>query len=166
MIDLINKQRLVRLNRARLCQLADATLQTVGCAEAAVTLAFVRDAAMRRLNRQYRGHDRATDVLAFPATEAAPLAAGEAPIFLGDIVIATDTASRQAAASGLTLERELSELVIHGVLHLCGYDHETDNGEMVRLERRVRRRLLDAKSKARAQSGQRLPVRHKLMKGS
>ncbi len=62
--------------------------------------------------------------------------------YLGDIVISTDTALRQAEDAGHSLERELDELIIHGALHLCGYDHETDNGEMNRLELRLRRKLL------------------------
>jgi probable rRNA maturation factor len=63
--------------------------------------------------------------------------------YLGDIVIATDTALRQAEEAKQTFAREVQELVIHGLLHLCGYDHETDNGEMNRLELRLRKKLLD-----------------------
>ena len=63
--------------------------------------------------------------------------------YLGDIVISAETAERQAKEAGHTVEREVSELVIHGVLHLCGYDHEIDRGEMNRLELKLRRKLLD-----------------------
>ena len=141
-IEVVNRQRRERLNRPRIAALAQATLVTirtltgVDCVRSQLTIAFVRDARMRALNREYRGKDYATDVLSFPSEDAG----GEN--YLGDIVIATDTASRQARAANLTFEREVEELVIHGVLHLCGYDHESDNGEMNRLEIRLRKRLL------------------------
>ncbi|MEW6212161.1 MAG: rRNA maturation RNase YbeY, partial [Acidobacteriota bacterium] len=96
----------------------------------------VRDRAIRELNREFRHSDRATDVLSFPAREKD---------YLGDVVISTDTALKQAQEAGFTFEREVSELVLHGLLHLCGYDHETDQGEMNRLELRLRRKLIDGK---------------------
>ncbi|HXG68029.1 MAG TPA: rRNA maturation RNase YbeY [Blastocatellia bacterium] len=138
-IDVVNQQRLARINRKHIGDLAKATLAAVAhSGEASATIAFVRDRRMRELNAAYRGKDRTTDVLSFPAGP------GPAePHYLGDVVISTDTALRQAEQAGHSFEREVSELVIHGVLHLCGYDHETDNGEMNRLERRLRRRLLD-----------------------
>ncbi len=99
---------------------------------------------MQRLNRDYRGIDRPTDVLSFAYHESGALPgtlqdAGH----LGDLVISVETAARDAAELGLSFERELEHLVIHGTLHLAGYDHETDNGEMSRLERRLRRILLN-----------------------
>ena len=114
-----------------------------------MTVAFVRDRVMRDLNLRYRGRDSSTDVLSFPA-EDAPTDAGDEDFihndvsnYLGDIVISTDTAQRQASEAGHSLEREVDELVMHGVLHLCGFDHETDRGEMNRLELKLRRKLLD-----------------------
>jgi probable rRNA maturation factor len=95
---------------------------------------LVGDRAMRALNRSYRGHDRPTDVLSFPGGPGP-----EGP-HLGDVVIAIPTARRQARAAGRPLSRELRTLLLHGVLHCLGYDHETDRGEMSRLERRLRRR--------------------------
>jgi len=103
------------------------------------TVAIVGDATVRRLNRTYRGLDRVTDVLSFPAGEPAHLAAG-APRFLGDVVIARAVAARQARAAGHSTGTELRVLALHGLLHLVGYDHERDEGEMARLERRLRRR--------------------------
>jgi probable rRNA maturation factor len=92
-------------------------------------------------------------VLSFPAHEDLPPSAGpghagqaealERGAYLGDVVISADTAISQAQESCYSFEREVSELVIHGVLHLCGYDHETDRGEMNRMELRLRRRLLE-----------------------
>lgn len=68
---------------------------------------------------------------------------GDVSEFLGDIVVSTDAALRQANDAGSSIDREVDELVIHGVLHLCGYDHETDRGQMNRLELKLRRKLLD-----------------------
>jgi probable rRNA maturation factor len=96
-----------------------------------VSVAFVSDAKMRVLNRTHRGQDRATDVLSFPAGEAA---------FLGDVVIAAGVARRQALAAGHSFGVEARVLALHGLLHLLGYDHETDGGAMSRLETRMRRK--------------------------
>ena len=104
-----------------------------------VAIALVCDRKMRDLNRRYRGIDRATDVLSFPATSEVAPAAGIEP-HLGDIVIATGVARRQARVAGHPLGSELRCLALHGLLHLLGYDHERDTGQMERLERRLRRR--------------------------
>ncbi len=93
------------------------------------------DARMRRLNREYRQVDRPTDVLSFPA---------ELPGLLGDIAIDVPYAARQARRRGHGLEREVQLLLVHGVLHLLGHDHETDGGEMFRLQRRLVARVFGA----------------------
>ncbi|HJQ25106.1 MAG TPA: rRNA maturation RNase YbeY [Blastocatellia bacterium] len=142
-IEVVNRQRLCAIDGEQIARVAAAALKGAGRPDASLIVAFVRDRAVRKMNREFRGKDYATDVLSFPAAGDAfsdPTAAGAD--FLGDIVIATDTAQRQAGEAGHTLARELNELVIHGTLHLCGYDHETDNGEMNRLELRLRRKLL------------------------
>ena len=95
-----------------------------------VTVALVPDTRVRALNRQYRGQDKPTDVLSFAAEERGTL---------GDIVIATGVARRQAGEAGHSLGTELRVLALHGLLHLLGYDHEGDDGQMARLERRLRR---------------------------
>ena len=95
---------------------------------------FAGDRALRRANRLYRGKDRPTDVLSFPGER------GEAGWHLGDVLISVPVARRQAAAAGHPVERELRVLLLHGVLHCLGHDHETDGGAMARLERRLRRR--------------------------
>lgn len=100
-------------------------------ARGAVSVALVSDARVRALNRQYRGHDVATDVLSFPAN---------AHRFLGDIVIARGVARRQAHALGHGDPTELRVLALHGLLHLLGYDHERDRGTMARVERRLWRK--------------------------
>lgn len=102
-----------------------------------VCVALVTDARMRKLNREYRRVDAVTDVLSFPAGEPAPSADRR---FLGDIVIATGVARRQARQAGHGLGMEVRVLALHGLLHLAGYDHETDDGTMARIEARLRRR--------------------------
>ena len=148
-IEVVNRQRLARIDVLRVARLAEAALGAVGRSDSALTVAFVRDRVIRKLNRKYRGSDRPTDVLSFPDSDIpgavdVGFAIGEgASPYLGDILISTDTALRQAGDSGLSFEREVDELVIHGVLHLCGYDHETDRGQMNQLELKLRKRLLE-----------------------
>jgi probable rRNA maturation factor len=115
-----------------------------------VTVALVSDRRMRTLNRSFRGVDRTTDVLSFPAfapvspatrsTRAAAGGPAAGPAVLGDIVIATGVAARQARAAGHALGTELRVLALHGLLHLLGFDHERDDGVMARTEQRLRRR--------------------------
>lgn len=108
-------------------------------------LRFTSDRELRRLNRSYRGKDRPTDVLSFPG-DLPPSGGpedGEGDGHLGDVAISVPTARRQAAAAGHGPQRELRLLTLHGVLHCLGYDHETDDGTMERLERRLRRRWLE-----------------------
>lgn len=100
--------------------------------EVEVSVLFCGDRAMRALNRRYRKRDEPTDVLAFPA---------EMRGLLGDIVISVPYASRQARRQGEPPSREIDRLLLHGLLHLSGYDHETDDGQMEALEKRLRRKL-------------------------
>ena len=124
---------------------------------------LVNDREIRRLNGLYRGKDRATDVLAFPwdaperpapartkrgrgraRKESPALAAGAAIEFrnhLGDIVISVETAKRNARQEGHSTLNEIRWLILHGLLHLLGHDHESDQGEMVRLELALRTRM-------------------------
>ena len=102
-----------------------------------VAVALVGDRKMRDLNRRFRATDKVTDVLSFSA-DSAPAVTGSGPArFLGDIVIATGRAARQARAARLTEQQEWRRLALHGLLHLLGYDHERDAGQMRRLERRL-----------------------------
>lgn len=112
---------------------------------------FVSDREMRRLNRDYRDKDASTDVLSFPG-DYAPGDGGAVADpdggfpkldHLGDVVISVPTARRQAAAAGHGVDREMRVLVLHGLLHCLGYDHETDDGAMDRLEGRLRRQFID-----------------------
>ena len=105
-----------------------------------MVLALVSDRKMRALNRQFRGVDRATDVLSFPTRGTAAggrRARGPAERLLGDVVIATGVARRQATRARHSYAVELRRLALHGLLHLLGYDHTRDTGQMLRLERRL-----------------------------
>jgi probable rRNA maturation factor len=97
-----------------------------------VSVYFCGDRRMRSLNRRYRRKDRPTDVLSFPAGDGA---------LLGDIVISVPYAMRQARRRRQSASAELDRLLLHGYLHLLGYDHETDSGQMDALEARLRRRF-------------------------
>jgi probable rRNA maturation factor len=112
-----------------------------GRARGTMTIALVSDARMRTLNRRFRGKDYPTDVLSFPAGagHSSPRPPASSP-HLGDVVIARGVAGRQARAAGHDSTEELRILALHGLLHLLGYDHEHDDGQMARLERRLRRK--------------------------
>jgi probable rRNA maturation factor len=116
----------------------DELLDALAPAGASFGARFVGDRTMRALNRDFRGKDRTTDVLSFPG---GPTPDGD---HLGDVVISVPQARRQAAAAGHPLGRELRILLLHGILHCLGHDHERDGGEMERLERRLRRRWVGA----------------------
>ena len=107
-----------------------------------LSLVMVSDRKMRALNLKFRGVDRATDVLSFPvaAEKQSTELSSVAEQYLGDVVIATGVAERQARNAGHRLGYEHRRLALHGLLHLLGYDHERDNGEMTRLEQKLRRR--------------------------
>ena len=130
---LLNRQRRSRVRPRRLRRVLERAAQALSI-DGEVSLVLTGDRAVRALNARYRGKDRPTDVLSFPG--------GGAPGELGDIVISVATARKNARALGRTLDQELDVLALHGFLHVLGYDHETDDGTMDRLERRLRRRLL------------------------
>lgn len=113
-----------------------------------LSVAFVSDRRMRELNKFFRGKDSTTDVLSFPhepdefLSESTAVAGDLSQAdFLGDIVISAEQAQRQAKENGLTLENEIKQLILHGLLHLCGYDHEADSGEMNARELELRDNL-------------------------
>ncbi len=105
--------------------------------DAEVSVLLIGDGAMRTLNRRYRGKDRTTDVLSFPLREGT--FSGVQHQLLGDIVISVPAAARQAKAAGETLLDEIDRLLVHGFLHLLGYDHERGGAEARRMEARERR---------------------------
>jgi rRNA maturation RNase YbeY len=139
MIEILNRQRRRKIHSPKWRTFAEQALQATGAAERDLTIVFLSDPAIRKLNRRFRGRDYATDVLSFASD--AEVFEEENQASLGEIVISVDRAIAQAQANQLSFENELKQLVLHGVLHLCGYDHETDDGEMNRLERRIRKQL-------------------------
>ena len=131
--------RRVTFDQARLDRLARAILSDVGETSAELGVLFVGDRRMRGFNRRYRGKDRATDVLAFAMRESLiPHPSSLTSIMLGDVVIAVPTAARQARQGQRSLDEELTILLVHGILHLCGYDHERSEKEARRMHRRER----------------------------
>jgi probable rRNA maturation factor len=150
---ILNRQRAVRVARRPLELFLTRVRKELGLGEADVTVCLVSDAEIARMNEAFRKKKGPTDLLSFPAAERrGPVilrrtrkrASQHGPRrgqFLGDIAISTSTARRNAKQLGRTLPSELRILILHGVLHLLGYDHETDRGEMDRVERRLRQRL-------------------------
>jgi probable rRNA maturation factor len=141
-IEVLNRQRLCAIDKREVSRLSRAVLDRIGREEATLTVTFIRDPFMRRLNRDYRGIDKPTDVLSFAYHESPDPGDHDESKHLGDVVISVETAEAYAGELGLTFGREIEHLVIHGTLHLAGYDHESDHGEMARLERRLRKQLL------------------------
>ena len=133
-VHMQSQVRRVTFNQACLARLARAILSDVGEASAELSILFVGDQRMRGLNRRYRGKDRTTDVLAFPM-RGVPHSSSH---LLGDVVIAVPTAARQAKQGHRSLDKELTVLLVHGILHLCGYDHERSEKEARRMHRRER----------------------------
>jgi len=139
MIEVVNRQRKLPMDVERWRAFTTKASRVVPNDAAGVTVAFVSDRAMRELNRMWRHKSETTDVLSFPAEQDEFEKAEGAR--LGDVVISVEQAARQAKENGLTVEEEIAQLILHGLLHLCGYDHATDEGQMNRLELRLRRRL-------------------------
>jgi probable rRNA maturation factor len=139
MLEIVNNQRKFKLESKTFREFAGRAIDSIVEAESkSATIAFVSDRKMRELNNDFRGIDATTDVLSFPFC-ADEFEAAENN--LGDVVISVEQAQRQALENDLTLETEIKQLILHGILHLCGYDHETDNGEMNRREIELREKL-------------------------
>jgi probable rRNA maturation factor len=142
----VNLQRKVKLETKQFKDFCPRLLNAVDEArERDFSVAFVSDRRMKELNKFFRGRDLTTDVLSFPhEPDVFPSEAPssiDASDSLGDIVISAEQAKRQADENELTLESEIEQLILHGLLHLCGYDHETDNGEMNKRELELRDKL-------------------------
>jgi probable rRNA maturation factor len=138
----LNRQRRFSLQPVRLRRVVERAADELGIS-GEIALVLTNDRFIRPLNARYRGKDKATDVLSFPGEGNG----------LGDVLISVETAARNARQLGRTLRQELDVLALHGFLHVLGYDHETDDGTMERLERRLRRKLLggpDGRPRARA----------------
>ncbi len=168
---LVNLQKRYGVRTASLAGFLRSLKQRLRLGKREFNICFVDDHAIRQLNSAYRGRDKATDVLSFPWNEApggqwpqprgtavpavrtggAPMDRGRLPVppglpgritnFLGDVVISVETARRHARAAGHSTLQEIRWLALHGVLHLRGYDHERDSGEMAALELALREQL-------------------------
>ncbi len=139
MIEIFNQQKKIELNPLDFQDFADSITETFGEAKnKSATIVFVSDSEIKKLNDQFRRKNTVTDVLSFPSDDDEFDAEEN---YLGDIVISAEQAERQAAENDLTLDVEIKQLILHGILHLCGYDHETDGGEMNDLELELRDKL-------------------------
>ena len=139
MTEIINNQRKIKLDWQIFKEFAERAVSRIDEAKnKSVTVVFVSDRKMRALNNEFRGKDKTTDVLSFPF-EADKFDIEQD--FLGDIVISLEQSQRQSAENDLSLETEIKQLILHGILHLCGYDHETDDGAMNRRELELRENL-------------------------
>ena len=145
---LINRQRRVPVATRPLTDFLGRARSALRLGDRDLTVCLVSDASIARLNCEFRGKPGPTDVLSFPANGHAALrrarlstSSPSSTSYLGDIAISPEAARRNAARFGRSLPQELCVLILHGVLHLLGYDHETDRGRMDRIERRLRAEL-------------------------
>lgn len=139
MSQIINRQRKIKLDWQIFQDFAESAVGKIPeAANKSATIVFVSDKKMRELNKTFRGKNSTTDVLSFPF-EADEFDSDENN--LGDIVISIEQAARQAKENDLDLETEIKQLILHGILHLRGHDHETDNGEMNAKELELRDKL-------------------------
>jgi probable rRNA maturation factor len=135
---IVNRQRRVPVALHPLLQFYERVRRELGFAPESVTIQLISDVTMARLNETYRKKHGTTDVLSFPANGPRPKKGAE---YIGDIAISPETARRNARRFSRSLPAEMRILMLHGMIHLAGFDHETDHGEMDRLERRLRKRL-------------------------
>ena len=134
-----NLQKKIAVDRPHLEEFADRIKQHVlGEDPAVFSIAFISDDRMKQLNELFRDKNTTTDVLSFPHE---PDEFDPDKNNLGDIVVSIEQAQKQAAENDLALDIEIKQLILHGLLHLCGYDHETDSGEMNNRELELRDKL-------------------------
>ena len=130
-----DEQREHSINCVLLESQGESILLFLGCETQELSVLLADDRKIRTLNKQYRGQDRATDVLSFPQNEEENKQSSH---IMGDVVISTVTAKRQAAGHGLSIEEEIVLLLIHGILHLLGFDHERSNEEAYNMKQKTR----------------------------
>jgi probable rRNA maturation factor len=135
---IVNRQRRVPVALHPLQQFHERVRRELGFATESVGIQLISDSAMARLNEKFRKKRGPTDVLSFPANGSRPTKSTD---YIGDIAISPETARRNARRFSRSLPAEMRILILHGMIHLAGFDHETDHGEMERLERRLRKRL-------------------------
>lgn len=139
MIEIFNQQNVIKLEPLSFHNFtANAVKEIPANGKKSVTILFASDTKIKQLNNQFRERNSPTDVLSFPNETDDFNLDDEA---LGEIIISVEQANRQAIENNLPLELEIKQLILHGILHLCGFDHETDNGEMNELELQLREKL-------------------------
>jgi probable rRNA maturation factor len=136
--QVLNKQKRFKILPGPVSSFCCNILQTLGRTGNSLSVVFIGSSRMREINRRYRGKDVPTDVLSF--RYHGEMVEGMA--FLGEIVISPEIAYKSAVARGMKFEAEIRTLLLHGILHLLGYDHETDSGEMNRLQKTLQRRRI------------------------
>ncbi len=146
MLEVINQQRKIKINCQVFQVFANILIQQISETQnKSATVAFISDRKMRELNRDFRGKNSTTDVLSFPFEaddfEFVTESSASANTYLGDVAVSVEQAERQAIENNLDFETEIKQLILHGILHLCGYDHEQDAGEMNELELQFRDKL-------------------------
>lgn len=149
-ISVLNRQGKIKVRRKAVAWFCTGLFRSLKIRHRGLSVAFVGSREIRLMNRRYRGKDYATDVLSFSyggvRIEGVP--------FLGEIIIAPVIAVRHAIRYGISPEREIRKLLVHGVLHLLGYDHETDEGQMSQIQAKIIRRrfFVDSPSMIRRQT--------------
>ena len=131
-----SKQEKYRISRKSLKKKAQAALNALGCPDSELSILLLDDPQIANLNKAYLNREGPTNVIAFPMQEG-PFAE-VTPHLLGDVVISLETAEREGAIAGISMEERLTELLVHGILHLCGYDHEVSEEEELRMEEKSR----------------------------
>jgi len=137
-IQVLNKQRRFKICASAVALYCVHVIRSLTREAPALSIVFVNPVQMRGINNTYLRHDYATDVLSF-SYEGTVM---EGRPFLGEIIIAPEIAAFHAASYGISPEKEVRKLLVHGILHLMGYNHETDHGKMKRLQTRLLRRKL------------------------
>jgi len=135
-IPVLNRQRQFKIDRKAVAFFCASLLRSLDMQNRVISVVFLGAREMHSINRQYRGKDYVTDVLSF-SYEGVNM---EGMSFIGEIVIAPEVAVNQAIRYGVAPEKELRKLLVHGTLHLLGYDHETDGGQMNRMQTKLMRR--------------------------
>ena len=144
-IQIENRQRSQKIAKRSLRKVAQTILSASGCPDAELSLVIVNDRQIRVINRDYLQRDKPTNVISFAMQEGE--GAGISPLLLGDVVISAETAARDAAEAGTTFAGELYFLLLHGILHLLGYDHERGSAaEAERMEARERELFAELRS--------------------
>lgn len=136
--QVLNKQKPFKIFAKSVSSFCCSFLLTLGQTGHSLSVVFVGSSEIREINRRYRGKDAPTDVLSFCYQKEMV----EGMIFLGEIIISPEIACHNARARGTAFEAEIRMLLLHGILHLLGYDHETDNGEMDRMQKNLMRRRI------------------------